>query len=198
MTLHRSARLAALALAPTVVLTIAAMAYPPVFTSLRRDPEALANGEVWRLVSPVLVQRDALEPGGGWRALAVFALVGALLIVSERQLGALCTLILYGLGALVGHAVGELWQPYGAGCSVAGCGVLGALGAGLLLARRRPQLTFGAALILVLAVVGSLYKDIHGPPVLAGAVAGPWMFRRSAPSARLGPAVGVSPGGVRR
>jgi hypothetical protein len=166
-----------LALSPTVVLTLVASFVPAVFTTLRRDPSALADGEVWRLLSPVLVQADALVDGGGWRTIAVFALVAAILGVGERMFGAARSLVLYAVGALVGHGVGELWQPYSAGCSVAGCGVLGGV-AVWLLGARPVQLKLGAAMVLAMAVVGTLLRDIHGPPVLAGAALGAWLIPR--------------------
>jgi rhomboid protease GluP len=167
-------RLPLLALSPTVVLTLVATFDPAVFTSLRRDPSALAEGEVWRLLSPLLVQADALADGGGWRTIAVFALVAAILGVGERTFGAARALVLYLVGALVGHGVGELWQPYSAGCSVAGCGLLGGVAVWLLGAQSF-QLKLGAAMVLTMAVVGTLLEDIHGPPVLAGAALGAWL-----------------------
>jgi rhomboid protease GluP len=158
------------------VLTLAARFSPAVFSSLRRDPDALLHGEVWRLLSPVLIQADALEHDGWWRALAVLVMVAAILSVAERNFGARRSLILYGVGALVGHGVGELWQPYGSGCSVAGCGVLGGLAVWLLSARPL-QLRVGAALVMAAAIAATWFEDIHGPPVLAGAVFGRWLLR---------------------
>lgn len=167
---------AILALSPTLVLTVAASLYPPVLDVLRRDPRALADGELWRLLSPVLVQADILRADGGWRASAVLVLVAAILIIAERAIGTGKTLALYGVGALVGHAIGELWQPYGAGCSVAGCGVLGGIAVWLLRARP-PGVKIGATAWLAFAVVATGLEDIHGPPLLAGALVGAWLLR---------------------
>jgi hypothetical protein len=167
-------RLLLLVLSPTLALTLVARFYPVVFTSLRRDPSALAHGEVWRVLSPVLVQADILQPGGWWRTIAVFALVAAILAATQRAFGSVHSLILYGVGALVGHGIGQLWQPYGSGCSVAGCGALGGVAVWLLRARR-PQPKLGAAIVLALALVATLLEDIHGPPVLAGAALGAWL-----------------------
>ena len=169
-------RLASIAVLPTLVLTLAAWFCPAVFSSLRRDPDALVHGEVWRLLSPVLVQADVFEHDGWWRALAVLALVAAILSFAERKYGARRSLILYGVGALVGHGVGELWQPYGSGCSVAGCGVLGGVAVWLLSARPL-QVRVGAALVIAAAIAGTWFEDIHGPPLLAGAVLGRWLLR---------------------
>lgn len=166
---------AILALSPTLVLTVAARFYPAVFDRLRRDPGALADGELWRLLSPVLVQGDIVRADGWWRAFAVLVLVAMILIVAERAIGTGKSLALYGVGALVGHAVGELWQPYGAGCSVAGCGVLGGLAAWLLRATP-PGVKIGASVWLVFAVIATVLEDIHGPPLLAGALVGAWLL----------------------
>jgi hypothetical protein len=171
-----------LVLSPTLVLTGWAAREPAVFLALRRDPEAVAAGQLWRLLSPVLVQADALQPGGWWRTGAVWLLVAAALVAGERVWGTWPTLGLYVLGALAGHGVGQLWQPYGAGCSVAGCGVLGALALRILQRARVLQLKLGASLVLALGVATTLGRDIHGPPLLLGALLGLWCARSEAGS----------------
>jgi len=163
-------------LAPTMALTLAARFEPVVFTSLRRDPGALGRGEVWRLLSPVLVQADFLADNGVWRTIAVWVFVAAIVAVAERTLGGLRSLALYVIGALVGHGVGELWQPLSSGCSVAGCGVLGGLVAWLLRAKPMP-VRLNGGLWLAAGVVATGLEDIHGPALLAGALAGAWLCR---------------------
>ena len=168
-------RLALCALAPTVALTLAASVFPALFVALRRDPAALMQGEIWRLVTPVLIQAELLD--GGWQqTLGVWLLVAAVLIVAERTIGVKRALTLYVVGAVTGHAIGHLWQPYGAGCSVAGCGVLGGLAAWLVHARL-VQVRLGAAFWLVAGVVATALRDIHGPPLAAGALAGVVLLR---------------------
>jgi hypothetical protein len=66
-------------LAPTVVLTALRGAVPGLQPALERDPDGLRAGELWRLLSPVLVQPDP-----PWIRVAVFALVGAVGLVAER------------------------------------------------------------------------------------------------------------------
>jgi hypothetical protein len=169
-------RLPLLLLTPTIACTLAARVEPAVFTSLRRDPGALARGELWRSLSPVLVQADLLQPGGVWRSIAVWALVAALLAAAERTFGGARSFALDLIGALVGHGVGELWQPLSSGCSVAGCGVLGGLA--LWLSRATPvPLRLSGGLWLVAAAVATSLADIHGRPLLAGALAGAWLCR---------------------
>jgi rhomboid protease GluP len=187
----RSWRLPILTLSPTLLLTLVAQFYPAVFSSLRRDPRALAEGEWWRLLSPVLVQADFLLSTGRWRAIAVLVLVAALLAISERTFGAARSFVLYCTGALIGHGVGEFWQPYSSGCSVAGCGVLGGMAAWLLPAGP-VQVRIGAAVVLALAVIATVSEDIHGPPLLAGAILGVGLLR----SAPLPPALRRPPPNV--
>ena len=137
-----------------------------LFLAVRRDPEALRAGQVWRLVSPVLVQPDGLAVVIGLGVTAV--LVGT---VAERTFGTGRFLVLLALGALAGHSIGEWWQPYSGGMSVAFCGPLGALAVYVLMARfRRFYIT--AVVVLAGAVVLSAITDIHGPPILVGAVVG--------------------------
>jgi hypothetical protein len=156
---------APLLLLPTVALTIVNAHHPAVFLALRRDPQALRAGQWWRVISPVLVQPDRAVTTA-----AVFAIVLAVLAVGERIFGIGRTAALYVVGALIGHLIGHLWQPLGAGCSVAGCGVVGGL-AVWLLRRRSPPARFGAGAMLLVAVAGVILRDIHGPPALAGALA---------------------------
>jgi membrane associated rhomboid family serine protease len=137
-----------------------------LFLAVRRDPEALMAGQVWRLVSPVLVQPDPWSMVIGLGVIA--GLVG---VVAERTFGTGRFLALFALGALAGHSIGELWQPYSGGISVAFCGPLGALAVYVLMARIR-RFYLAAAVVLVGAVVLSAITDIHGPPILVGAVAG--------------------------
>jgi rhomboid protease GluP len=111
----------------TVVVTLLQFPFPVVRLALWRDPHALAAGQVWRLVSPLLVQYDAW-----WQIITVFAPVAGIGTVAERLYGRGRWLLLYLAGGVLGHAVGAARQPYDAGASVAGAGLLGAVCAWLL------------------------------------------------------------------
>ena len=50
--------LTALTLGVTAVLTASRLVGDGVLDAVRRDPAALGHGQLWRLVSPVLVQGD--------------------------------------------------------------------------------------------------------------------------------------------
>ncbi|HXZ81244.1 MAG TPA: hypothetical protein VEG30_15050 [Terriglobales bacterium] len=52
---------------------------------------------------------------------------------------------------------------------MAGAGLLGALAAWLLLVNRRKPAIFGAAFVLIGAIVLTIARDLHGPPILLGA-----------------------------
>ena len=137
-----------------------------LFLAVRRDPEALMAGQVWRLISPVLVKPDPLTSVIGLGVLA--AVVGT---VAERTFGTGRMIVLLVAGALAGHSIGEWWQPYSGGVSVAFCGPLGALAVWVLIARIRRQFVM-AAVVLLGAVVLCVITDIHGPAILAGAIVG--------------------------
>jgi rhomboid protease GluP len=165
--------------APTLVLTVAHLRHPGILLGVRRDPQLLAAGQWWRVLSPLLVQPDPLAV-----TLLVFAMVLAAGWLCERALGPGRATLLYLVGALAGEAVGYLWQPHGAGCSVAGCGWLGGLCA---LWFRSPGLPRRFALSwLGTAVVATVLRDIHGAPILAGALVGAALTARTGRSATAG------------
>jgi rhomboid protease GluP len=147
--------------------------YPQLLPALERRPTALAQHEWWRLITPLLVHPD------GWSQISfnfpAILIVGAL---TERIYGSLRFLILYLLGGLVGEVAGYLWQPFGAGASIAGAGALGALAFWLLLRNGPVQARFGGAFVLTGAILLTLNRDIHGPPILVGACAAGLMHRQ--------------------
>ena len=152
-------------LAVTVVLTVLQFPFPAVRLALWRNPEALAAGQWWRLVTALFVQNDPW-----WQIVIVFALIAGIGAIAERLFGPGRWLLLYFGCGVVGQAFGFRWQPYDAGASVAGAGLLGAVCAWLLSAAGPPLARvriWGAAWPLaglVLTAVG----DMHGPPLLLG------------------------------
>lgn len=107
----------------TTIGAVAQLADPGVLEALRRDPDALANGEWWRIVSPLFVLDGTL-----WlhyvADTAVLVVVGATL---EWEVGALRWALLFIAGGLAGQALGYRWDPRGAGASVGICGLVGGL-----------------------------------------------------------------------
>jgi membrane associated rhomboid family serine protease len=112
----------AVVLAITVVATGLQMLYPGVLAALRRNPDALKAGEWWRMVTPLFVHSD------GWLQIITnlvgIAVVGALV---ERLFGSWRWLALYFVSGLIAEAISYAWEPYGAGASIALCGLIGGL-----------------------------------------------------------------------
>lgn len=109
--------LTTLFLGTTVLLTCLRDVVPGLVPALRRDPSALLSGQVWRVLSPVLVQADPVGV-----SITVFTVVGVVGAEVESRYGHRRWLVLYLTGALVGEAAGYAFQPHGTGTSVAGCG----------------------------------------------------------------------------
>jgi rhomboid protease GluP len=166
--------LTAVTLTLTAALTATRLDGTAVMLALRRDPAALGSGELWRLLSPVLVQTDR-----SWFAVvSVFATCAVIGVIGERVFSRPRWAALYLVGALAGHGIGEVFQPRQGGTSVAFAGVLGGLAAEPLQPGSRvPRpVQFWAALAIPLAVIDTASEDIHGLPFLAGF--GPALFWR--------------------
>jgi Rhomboid family len=172
-------------LGPTVLLSATRLFTDGPLDALRRDPSALGHGQVWRLISPVLVQSDASVTS----VVLVFAVCAAIGIYAERFFPPLRWLALYFVGAVSGHALGEAFQPYGGGTSVAFVGILGGLAAYSLL-DLDPRLSRWwrqAALMIPLAVLDTVLGDIHGVPYLLGLATGAvWVLSEVPAGDRVG------------
>ncbi len=151
----------------TGILTGLQYVFPQVLLLLERTPVALARHEWWRLITPLLVQPDGWGP-------VVFVFTSILIVgtLAERLWGSGRWLILYITSGLTGEVAGYSWQPSGAGASVAGAGLLGSLATWLLYKCQTGPARFGGAILLIGAVVLTCLRDLHGPPILAGAFLG--------------------------
>jgi membrane associated rhomboid family serine protease len=114
-------------LAVTAVLTVLQYPFPQVRLALWRDPDMIAAGQWWRLVTALFVQYDAV-----WQILVVFACIAAVGVLAERIFGHGWWLVLYFGCGVIGQMFGYLWEPPDSGASVAGAGLLGAVCAWLL------------------------------------------------------------------
>lgn len=106
----------------TAIVTGLGMLNPAVLAALERAPGALSQGEWWRLITPLFVHDQ------GWSQIIFNA--ASLIVVGtamERLVGSWRWLVLYFVGGLVGELVGFLWQPIGAGNSIACAGLMGGL-----------------------------------------------------------------------
>jgi hypothetical protein len=75
--------------------------------TLWRDPAALGTGQLWRLLSPVLVQSDP----SARTVIEVFLLCAVVGVVAEHKFSRWQWIASYLTGALVGHGIGEVFQP---------------------------------------------------------------------------------------
>jgi len=148
----------------TGIVTAMQFVIPGLLGALERNPDGIARHQWWRLISPLLVHND------GWRQIAFdFPAIFITGSLAERLYGPAKVLVIYFLCGLLGEVCGYAWQPHGAGSSIAGAGLLGALAFWLVVENWILQGKFGGALLLAGAVVLTVLRDIHGPPLLTGA-----------------------------
>jgi len=118
----RLPRATIITLSITIVVTGLQLIYPQVLSALRRDPSALTAGEWWRMITPLFVHSD------GWVQIITnligIAVVGPLV---ERLFGSWRWLALYFVSGVIAEVISYSWEPYGAGASIALCGLIGGL-----------------------------------------------------------------------
>ncbi len=153
-----------------ILLTVVGVFEPGLVTALQRQPSMVGDAELWRFITALFIYSDAW-----WKiaiALALFVVAGVLV---ERLYARAAWFAGFVAGGLVGEYFGIFWQPVGCGISVAGGGLLGVLLYGLAGDRRRtlPERIVWPACGAVAAIALCLLRDIHGPPILAGAAVGP-------------------------
>lgn len=135
------------------------------------DRGDLQKGEVWRVVTPLLVQTGPLAA-----VVIVFVLTALVGWLAERWFGSARMAALYLGGGVVGNVLGSWWDPHGAGIAVGGCGVLGGFAVWWLRMRRSGPVTAGGW-VLVIAVLLAFGRDIFGVTLLAGALLGVVVLR---------------------
>ena len=171
--------LTAIALTATLLGTLTRLLGPGMFDSLRRDSTELGHGQLWRLLTPVLVQSDHSPLA----IIGVFILCAVIGVAGEWLLPRREWLRLYLFGALAGHGIGETFQPHQSGTSVAFAGILGGIGARILL-DHDPRLKFWRirfAALIPLAILDTALRDIHGAPFLVGLAVGSALRSARAP-----------------
>jgi rhomboid protease GluP len=151
-------------LAVTGIFTSLQFVFPALLPALMRTPAAISNHEWWRFVTPLLVHAE------GWKQVAFnFPAILVVGTLAERIIGSKRLVFVYVVSGIVGEIAGLAWKPFGAGASVAGAGVLGALAICLLMKIKTVPAVFGAIAILGGAAILTVLHDLHGPPILAGA-----------------------------
>ncbi|MGC4189867.1 MAG: rhomboid family intramembrane serine protease [Thermomicrobiales bacterium] len=168
---------AVVVLAVSTIISVIALGNERVMHALQRNPGDLQAGKFWKLFTPLLIQSD------GWSALAlkfvVFLLVA---FVAERVYGRRRFLLMYFVPGAIGQLAGFAWDSPGGGNSVALAGLVGGFFMLVLVHPHRvprPGL-MTAGLGLIAAAVMTLGRDMHGPPVLAGAILG-YALNRASP-----------------
>lgn len=147
----------------TTVFMVLQFIYPDVLNTLRREPEALSNGQWWRMATPLFVQADGwLQFAGNLFGLMVFG------IHVEYIFGRVRFLILYFVTGLTGEVFGYMWEPHGAGNSIAVLGLVGGLFMVLLF---RKDLSLIIAMFGVYFVFGLVFYETGNWVVMAVPVA---------------------------
>ena len=146
----------------TATTSVLGLLIPGMLAALQRTPQGL-HGDWWRTFTALLVQ-----DGGVVGTLSNLAFLLVMGVVAEQVLGAWRWLVCYVGAGLVGELAGYVWQPRGAGNSVAICGLAGALTVALVV---------GAWVSRVAPVVlaywcGALVGSRWGPGWLLAGVAG--------------------------
>jgi rhomboid protease GluP len=139
---------------------------PSLFSSLERDRTAIGDGEVWRLVTSLVVQDGGLA--GSVFNLASLAIVG---VIAERVWGAKRWAAI----ALASGVAAQLWglvvQPVGAGNSVAVFGLAASVAAVAVMSGNRTTRIPATASLLVAAAL-LVAGDIHGGAAAVGTAVG--------------------------
>jgi membrane associated rhomboid family serine protease len=146
----------------TATTSVLGLVLPGMLEALQRTPQGL-QGDWWRMVTALFVQDGGVA--GTISNLAFLLVMG---VVAEQVLGRWRWLVCYFGAGLVGELVGYGWQPYGAGNSVAICGLAGALTVALVVGARVPRL----APVVLVYWCGALVGSRWGPGWLLVGVAG--------------------------
>lgn len=164
-------------IAVTALVTGLAFADPELLALLRRDTESLLAGQVWRAVTPLFVQPDGLV-----QVILNGTLMLTLVPLAERLYGGRGLLAVYFGSGLAVQIASAWWDPAGGGSSPAIFGVIGALLAYVVrqgLGRpassvRLPDIQMPFVIIAGLGLLAgpvlALFRDGHGPGMIAGAL----------------------------
>jgi membrane associated rhomboid family serine protease len=146
----------------TATTSVLGLMVPGMLEAWQRTPQGL-HGDWWRTFTALLVQDGGVA--GTISNLAFLLVIGAM---AEQVLGPGRWLACYFGAGLVGELAGYVWQPRGAGNSVAICGLAGALTVALLVGARVPRL----APVVLVYWCGALLASRWGPSLLLVGVAG--------------------------
>jgi membrane associated rhomboid family serine protease len=149
----------------TAVVSLLQFPFPAILDALKRDPERLAAGEWWRLLTPLVVQ------DGGWAGtvsnLVALALVGT---AAAAQLGVRRWLLLYFGTGIATEVAAYAWLPQGfAGNSIAICGLAAGLAWTAVTATKvAPAILGGVSVASGVALL--VLRDLHGVAYAIGLI----------------------------
>ncbi|HZF30601.1 MAG TPA: rhomboid family intramembrane serine protease [Gammaproteobacteria bacterium] len=150
----------------TVAISGLQFVYPELLAALRRDPEAIRGGELWRLVTALFVQ-----PNGISQCVANGFLILAFMPAAERLYGR-SVLVAYFAAGLAGTTVNYFWDSGSGGSSPAIFGLMGSLL--IYIVRNRKALllpfVFIAGTGLLCSVLMLVSRDGHGVGLVVGAL----------------------------
>lgn len=138
--------------------------YPQLLIHLRRDTTLILSGEYWRMITALFVQ-DGGTIGAIYNIFALL-LIGGL---AEQYLKKSTWVIIFFAGGILSNCIALLWQPIGAGNSVANFALAGATLLIAILSKNNTTRVIGALGFLCAAPL-LVIKDIHGAAVLIGAI----------------------------
>ena len=139
--------------------------FPVILLTLERDASRFLDGEWWRIFTSLFVQDGGIS--GAIFNLVVLLFVG---LVAEQLWDAPKMLLIFFAGGLVGEIVGLVWQPIGAGNSVANFSLAASVAVLCLLRRPPKPVQIAAFVALGTDLVLIALRDIHGPAAIGGAL----------------------------
>lgn len=145
------------------------LVWPEAIGLLQWDAGRVAQGDVWRLLTVILVHTNGVPHIA--LNLAILMVLGPYV---EQRWSRWAWMAAFWAGVFAAEAAGVFWLPVGGGNSVGLGGVFGLGLVGLLLdhtVSRSARLAVPIA-SFVIALFATLATDIHGPPIFAGALVG--------------------------
>ena len=150
----------------TALITGLQFIFPQIVKELDRNKEALFNGEVWRLVTPLFIQ-----PMGVWQCVFNGIFLLAFLPLAEHFY-ALRLLVIYFVAGVTGQFFNYYWNKGGGGSSTAIYGVMGSLFMYIFL--NRDQFPKGYIFLSIAGFFGAVilcfFQDGHAPGLIAGGI----------------------------
>jgi membrane associated rhomboid family serine protease len=150
--------------------------FPEILQLFERNYERFLAGDWWRIVTSLFVQDGGMSG-------SIFNLVSLLLIgtVAETFWGSRKWLIIFFTGGILSQLAGFVWQPIGAGNSVANFSLAASVATLCLFLRSSRPVKISAACAVGAGVILLLLRDIHGFAVLLGVSIALFLIRLDRP-----------------